>query len=145
MTQTFGLFLADVGDVRQLGDAYDLIMDSLLAAGKESCLQLRGTVKVVFHGGFAAAGDNEDIGDAAGYGFLYNILNGRLVHDRQHFLRHCFGCRQNAGAQTCGRNDSFTNFHSDSSLHETWIVTIVKAIIPRFLRKKRYFTKSSRS
>jgi len=40
--------------------------------------------------GLAATGDQADLFNARGARFFHRVLDQRLVHDRQHFLRHGF-------------------------------------------------------
>ena len=48
--------------------------------------------------------------DSGLYKLLHNVLNDRLVHQRQHFLGHGLGLRQKACAKSRRGNDSFSNF-----------------------------------
>jgi hypothetical protein len=43
-------------------------------------------------------------------GFFHGILNQRLVHHRQHFLRAGLGRRQETRAETGDREDCLLNF-----------------------------------
>jgi hypothetical protein len=47
---------------------------------------------VILDGVLAASGDDDDVRDAGVDGFLDAVLNGRLVDERQHFLRLRLGC-----------------------------------------------------
>jgi hypothetical protein len=65
---------------------------------------------VVLDGTLAAAGYEDQLFDTCIDGFLGGILDQWLVHHRQHLLRICLGRRQEAGAQTCYREYSLSDF-----------------------------------
>ncbi len=100
-----------------MGDSDDFIENPLLfrsAVGKPR-LQLRGTVKMVFNQALAAVGDNQDIRDAGADGLFHNILDGGLVHDGQHFLRHGLCGGKNPRPKPRGGDDGFFDFHGNRS------------------------------
>jgi hypothetical protein len=80
------------------------------ALGLQLAFQLEDRMEVLLDGALAAADDDEDVRDARVHGLFHDILNDRLVHEGQHLLRHSLGDGQEAGAETGGGNDSFTNF-----------------------------------
>jgi hypothetical protein len=53
---------------------------------------------MVFDRGLAAAGDEDELGNAGRLRLFHRVLDQRLVHHRQHFLRHRLGRRQKPGA-----------------------------------------------
>lgn len=98
------------------GDCKHLLIDLGLSACQQLLFQLRGPVKVILHRGFAPAGDNENVLNAAFHCLLYYILDGRLVHDGKHLLRHGLGGGKYAGSQASGRDDGFFDFHGMQQL-----------------------------
>ena len=72
--------------------------------------QFRGGIEMVFNGSFGMAGNNEDLLNAAGPDFFYDILDGRFIYNRKHFLGHGLCFRKEAGAEACCRNDCFSDF-----------------------------------
>ena len=105
-----GLGLADIGDLGELGDGEGDIEQGGLAFGGERGLELRGAVEVVFHGGLAAAGDDDDLGATSGYCLLDAVLDEGLVNEGEHLLGGGFGSREEAGAHTSGGEDGFADF-----------------------------------
>ena len=81
-------------------------MDSELggvALGLQRGFQRGNAVEVVLQGALVAAGDHQDVAQADIYGFFDDVLDGRLVHHRQHFLGHGLGGGQEPGAESrCG-------------------------------------------
>jgi len=65
---------------------------------------------VVFHGGLAAAGDDDDLIAAGSYGFFDAILNERFVDESEHFFGQRLGGGKEASAQSCGGEDCFADF-----------------------------------
>ncbi|MEH2602743.1 hypothetical protein V1277_002120 [Bradyrhizobium sp. AZCC 1588] len=71
-------------------------------------------VEMVLDHPLVAPGDEDEMLDAGLLGLVDHVLNQRLVDDRQHFLRHCLGGGQDAGAEAGDREDGFTDFHGMS-------------------------------
>ena len=67
-------------------------------------LELEVAVEVVLERSLAAAGDEQDVLEAGGHGLLDDVLDGRLVDDRQHLLGRRLGGRQEPRAEP-GRGD----------------------------------------
>ena len=103
------LALAHVGELDHLRDLADLGELLLLAALLEKAFELDVDVEVVLDGVLAAAGDDDDVVDAGGDGFLDAVLNDRLVDEDQHLLRLRLGGGQEAGAESGGGKDGFAN------------------------------------
>ena len=57
----------------------------------------------------AAAGDDDDLGAAGGYGLFDAVLDQRLVDEAEHLFRRGLGCGKEAGAHACGREDCFAD------------------------------------
>ena len=75
----------------------------------EQMFQLKADVEMVFDGGLATAGDNNNILNPGMHGFFDAILDQRFVHQRQHFLGLRFRGRKEAGAESGGWENCFTN------------------------------------
>jgi hypothetical protein len=109
VAQSVRVSLPDVVDIAQLAGGLDgcefLGVPLALKGGFEG----RHPVKVVFQSPFVAPGDHEEVVEADIHGFLNHVLDGRLVHDGEHFLGHRLGCRQEPGTESGGRDDGFAN------------------------------------
>ena len=118
VSQAERFLLPHVGDVDHVGDGAHGGQQILLVAGFEQVLQLEADVEVIFDGGLAAAGDDDDVLDAGMNGFLDAVLDQRLVDERQHLLGHGLGRRKKSGAEPGGGENCFANFscHSCSIL-----------------------------
>ena len=75
----------------------------------ECLLQLRLEIEMLLEHFFIPSGDENEFFDACFARFLDNILDEGTVIDRQHLLRHDFGCRKKTCAQTRNRKNSFTD------------------------------------
>ena len=104
-----GFGLPDVGDVGELRDGASDLEEGGLALPFEGGFELRRAVEVIFHGGFAAAGDDDDVGAAGGDGLLYPVLDEGLVDEGEHFLGGGLGGGEEAGAHACGGEDGFAD------------------------------------
>ena len=105
-----GLGLAGVGDLRELRDGTGDLQEGGLVFCCEGGFELGAAVEVVFHGGFAAAGDDDDLGAAGADGLFDAVLDQRLVDETEHLFGHGLGGRKEARAHSCGREDGFANF-----------------------------------
>ena len=114
VTETELLLLANVRDLREIGDVPDLAQHLDVAALLEEVLQLVRRVEVVLDRPLLAAGDDDDLLDARGHGLLDRVLDDRLVDQGEHFLRLCLGRRQEPGAPSSGGEDRFANAHETS-------------------------------
>ena len=103
------LALPDVEHVDQVGDLADLLGEVALAAAFEKGLELFRDVEVIFDGVLAAAGDQDDVGDAGRDGLFDAVLNGRLVDERQHFLGLRLGGGKETGAESGGGEDGLSD------------------------------------
>ena len=68
-------------------------------------LHVGAAVEVVDHRRLAPTGDQQHVADAGGGGLLDDVLQHRPVDDRQQFLGHGLGGRQEPGGQAGGRDD----------------------------------------
>ena len=93
----------------RFGDLADFVGEVLLAAALEKRLELLRHVEVILDGVLAAAGDEDDVGDAGGDRLLDAVLDGRLVDERQHFLGLRLGGGEKTGAEAGGGEDGLTN------------------------------------
>ena len=71
----------------------------------QGLLQLEGDVELVDQHHLAAPGDEAEFLDPGGARFLHRVLDQRLVHHREHFLRHGLGGGQEAGSETGDREN----------------------------------------
>ena len=81
----------------------------LVAALDQRGLELVGVVEMILDRALVAAGDEDEFLDAGGEAFLDRVLDQRPVDDRQHFLGHRLGRRQEARAQAGDRQNGFTD------------------------------------
>ncbi len=81
-----------------------------LVLGGERGFELGAGVEVVFHGGLAAAGDDDDLGAAGGDGLFDAVLDQRLVDEAEHLLGRGLGGGKKTGAHACGGKDGFADF-----------------------------------
>src|SRR5205085_1438910 len=93
------LTLADVRDAGELRDGARLPDQPLLAALAQHVLQFERDVEVVLDGGLTAPGDDDDRLDAGQNRLLDDVLDERLINERQHLLRRRLRRRQEARAQ----------------------------------------------
>jgi hypothetical protein len=98
-----------VREVDHVGDLADLLELLALAARLEKRLELHRHVEVILDRVLAAAGDQQDVVDAGRDRFFDAVLDDRLVHERQHFLGLRLGGGEESGAETRGREDSFSD------------------------------------
>ena len=82
----------------------------LLVAGLQQVFQLEADVEVVFDGGLAAAGHDDDVLNAGMDRLFDAVLDDRLIDDRQHLFRLRLGGGQKAGAEPGGGKNGFANF-----------------------------------
>ena len=96
--------LADVVDVGQVARGSGRCRAwSASPLASSVCFELGDAVEVVLEGALVAAGDHQDVVDAGGDGLLDDVLDGRLVDDRQHLLGHRLGGGKETGAEAgCG-------------------------------------------
>ncbi len=111
MAEAESFFLANVGDVDHIGDgAHDLEQIRFVALFQHA-FELIADIEVIFDGLLAAAGDDEDLIAAGGHGFFDAVLDDGLIDQRKHFLGLSFSCGQEAGAEACGGEYGFADFH----------------------------------
>ena len=67
-------------------------------------------IEVVFHGAFAAAGDDDDVLDARCDRLFDAVLDDGLVDQRQHLFGDDLGGGQKTRAQAAGGENNFANF-----------------------------------
>ncbi|PAV92554.1 hypothetical protein WR25_08362 [Diploscapter pachys] len=76
-----------------------------LAPRAHRVFQFVGDVEMVFERVLAPARNEDDLLDPRLERLVHRILDQRLVDDRQHFLRHRLGRRQEPGAEACDREN----------------------------------------
>ena len=71
---------------------------------------------MILNGPLCMTADDEDLFNTACTDFLDNVLDGRNIDNRKHFLWHRFCSRQETGPKTSSRDHGFTHFlHGCSS------------------------------
>ena len=99
--------LAHVVHVGEVRGVHDLGEPLLVALDLQRVLELGHPVEVVLERVLVAPGDHEHIGEARVHGLLHDVLDGRLVDDGHHLLRHRLGRGEESRAQACSGNDGF--------------------------------------
>ncbi len=84
----------------------------MIAFALQCGLQLRGFIEVIF--------DDDDVLDPRGHRFLDDILNRRLIGQRQHLLWHGLRGWEHTSAKAGGRNDGFTDAHDGTLPMGLW-------------------------
>jgi hypothetical protein len=104
VAQPAGLALAHIMDVGHLGNAAHLGQLGDLAPLLQVVLELERTVEMVFQAPLAPAGNDQEVRYAARHRFFHHVLDGGLVHQRQHLLGLSLGSREEARPQAGGRD-----------------------------------------
>ena len=115
MSESEGFRLADVTEIGQIGNVPHLAQQLAFAVALEVFLQFDGAVEMIFDGALATTGDDDDVFDARGNGFLHRILNQRFVDQRQHFFRRSFCRGKKPRAEAGGGENGFSNLCSRHS------------------------------
>jgi len=84
----------------------------------QSRFELVGEVEMILDGALSPAGDKHEMLYPGLDRFIDGILNDRLVHDGQHFLRDDLGGRKEAGAEAGYRENGFSDFPDRRGIHE---------------------------
>src|SRR6266540_6251022 len=98
VSQASSLLLPYIEKIRQPAHCADLFEMGLVAPVKEVLFELRRSIKVVLDASLVPTGDEKDVAVARGDRFFNNILDCRLVKEREHFLRGRFRVWQEPGA-----------------------------------------------
>ncbi|CAM5338573.1 hypothetical protein SALBM311S_08117 [Streptomyces alboniger] len=104
VAQAQGLALADVVDVGQACRVAHRVQAYRVALGGECLFQFEGVVEVVLDGPLVPTGDHQHVVEPGRGGLLDDVLDGRLVDDRQHLLRRRLRRGEEAGAEAGGRD-----------------------------------------
>src|SRR3569833_849228 len=80
------------------------------SASLEGVIEFEVVVEVVFHGAFAATGNDDDVLDSGSDGFFNAVLNDGLVDERQHLFGDYLGGGQETSSETTCGEDNFANF-----------------------------------
>jgi hypothetical protein len=78
----------------------------------EGLLELGHVVEVVLECVLVAAGDHQDVGEPRIDRLLDHVLDGRLVDDGEHLLRHRLGRGEESCSQPCRRDHCFRNLEA---------------------------------
>ena len=95
MPQTASFFLANKVD-GDIGYFLHHFQQIIFPLGAQLLFQFQGAVEVILDGSLIAAGDDEDLLNPRRDSLFHDKLNGRLIHDGQHFFRLCFRRRKKA-------------------------------------------------
>ena len=116
MTQTQHLPLSHHGEYTPIDDIANTLQILLLGGSRNLVLQFVADIEMVGDRAFAATGDQGTVGHTGLNRLLHAVLHQRLVHHRQHFFGHAFGCGQKPGAIAGNREQALTNHAGVSSL-----------------------------
>ena len=105
VSQAERLALAHIADARKCRDAARDGEQFFFAAALERGVEFEAVIEVVFHGAFAASGDDDDVLDAGGHRFFNAVLDDGLVDKSQHLFGYDFGGREKASAEAASRKD----------------------------------------
>ena len=105
VTEALRLALTNEVDVGEIARGEHALEPLVVALVLELDLELGDRVEVVRDGVLVAADDDQDVVDAGLDGLFDDVLDGRLVDDRQHLLRHRLRGGKEASTETSGRND----------------------------------------
>src|SRR5262245_520162 len=111
VAQAERLALAQVRDRGQLGDGLDLGQLVRLAAIVQEVLELEVRVEVILDRALAATGHDDDLRETRGHRLLDDVLDHRLVDEREHLFRLRFGRGKESGAEPGGRKYRLADFH----------------------------------
>jgi len=111
MAKTERMLLADIEDVHHIGNFSDLRQLRLLSFVIKQRFKFKSNVKMVFKSSFPATGDKEYLLNTGGNSLFNNILNKRLIYEREHLFRGCFSGRKKTGAKTGNRENGFFDVH----------------------------------
>src|SRR5215831_14043241 len=75
----------------------------------QRCLEFDGAIEMIVDRTLSPARDKEELVDAGRLGFLDRVMDERLIHHWQHFLRHRLGCRKKARSQPGDGKDGLAN------------------------------------
>ena len=71
-------------------------------------------IEVVLDAALAGAGDHDDLFDTRSHGLLDDVLDDRLIEEREHLLWDSLGGGKEAGAEAGGEYDSFADLQGDA-------------------------------
>jgi len=121
----------DVGDA---ADRTHLFEQLVFPRRFQPLLELEGPVEMILNRPFAVAGDDEDLVDSGGGRFFYDVLDHRLVHQRNQFFRDRFGERQETGSESRRRDDRLADFLHRA--HPVPTISGLMTLIPSCLRTR---------
>src|SRR5258707_1596534 len=109
MTEAERLLLARVADLQHIADPADHFGLFFFAALFEKTLKHGSVVEMIFNGVLAFSGDDNNVFDPGSDAFFRDVLNLRLVHDREHFFRLGLGGGEKTRSEAGGREDGFSD------------------------------------
>src|SRR5215813_4343518 len=88
-----------------------------LLAFAQRHLEFELAVEMILDDALVAPGHEDEVLDAGLARLIHHVLDYRPVDDRQHFLRHRLGCRQEPGAEASDGEDGLANrFHAIAAI-----------------------------
>ena len=112
MTKPQRFLLARIGKLAGLRNRrLDNLQRLFLTAVSEHGLQLERMIEMILYRGLSPAGDEDELLDSGGTGFLDGVLDKRFIDNREHFLRHRLGCRQETRTKPPNRKDRLPNWY----------------------------------
>lgn len=116
MAITFGGVLADKGEFCEATDFLNCLEFLEFLFLFQAVLKFEVAVKMILQRTLADGGHENNFFDACGNSLFHNVLNDRLVDDRQHFLRLRLGGGEEPRAHAGNGDDRFANLHSKVSI-----------------------------
>ena len=112
MPKSQRFLLTCVGKLSGLRDRRLNNLQSLfLTTVSEHGLQLERVIEMILYRGLSPASDEDELLDPGGTGFLDGVLDERFIDNREHFLRHRLGCRQETRTKPPNRKDRLPNWY----------------------------------
>jgi len=111
MTETQRLLLAREAHRPRHGQAFHQAVQLVrLVPRAQKRFEFIGMVEMIFDDVLAAPGHEDELLDAGFHRFLDRVLHDGFVDDRQHFLRHGFGRRQEACSHARDGQNGFADW-----------------------------------
>ena len=115
VSETLRLALADEVDVGEVARLEHPLKPLVVALVLQLHLELGNGVEVVRDRVLVASDDDQDVVDAGLCGLFDDVLDRRLVDDRQHLLGHRLGGGKEPRAESGGRNDGLEGLRGHAS------------------------------
>ncbi|MNN40314.1 hypothetical protein D3C81_1543850 [compost metagenome] len=119
MAQALHFHLTGVGEGAGVDELAGAGQELLFLGAANLVLELVADIEVVFQRALAPAGHDRHVLQTGVPCFFNGVLDQWLVDDRQHFLGHGFGCRQETRAIAGSGEQAFTNHKNILDSHGT--------------------------